>query len=41
VGRDFESSAKLWIRDKKFKAVNLCNAAVLWCIWKTRNDICF
>jgi hypothetical protein len=41
VGRNFESIAKLWLRDKHLKYINLCNAAVLWCLWKTRNDICF
>jgi hypothetical protein len=41
VGRDFESIAKLWLRDKQFKYINMCNAAVLWTLWKTRNDLCF
>jgi hypothetical protein len=29
VGRDFESVAKLWIRDRKFKFVNIVNTALL------------
>jgi hypothetical protein len=41
VGRDFESVAKLWIRDKNCKFVNIVNAAVLWALWKTRNNLCF
>jgi hypothetical protein len=41
VGRDFESIAKLWLRDKQFKYINMCNAAVLWTLWKIRNDLCF
>jgi hypothetical protein len=38
---DFESMAKLWIRNKNLKAVNVLTTAVIWCIWKVRNDICF
>jgi hypothetical protein len=38
---DFESMAKLWVRDTKLKAVNVFYTAVNWCIWKARNDLCF
>lgn len=41
VGVDFESMAKWWLHGKKFNAVNVINAAVLWTIWKSRNDLCF
>jgi hypothetical protein len=41
VGRDFESIAKLWLRDKQFKYINMCNAAVLWTLWKTRMTFAF
>jgi hypothetical protein len=38
---DFESMAKLWLRDKRLKAMNVFSTAVVWCIWKVRNEICF
>jgi hypothetical protein len=41
VGRDFESVAKLWIRDRKCKFVNIVNIVVLCSLWKTRNNMCF
>jgi hypothetical protein len=41
VGKDFESIAKLWLSDKKYKYVNVLNAVVLWSLWKTRNNLCF
>jgi hypothetical protein len=42
VGKDFESIAKLWLNDKKYKYVNILNnVVVLWSLWKTRNNMCF
>jgi hypothetical protein len=41
VGSDFESVAKLWLSDKKYKYVNVLNAIVLWSLWNTRNNLCF
>jgi hypothetical protein len=41
VSLDFESMAKWWLHGKKFSALNVTNAAVLWTIWKSRNDMCF
>jgi hypothetical protein len=38
---DFESMAKWWIRGKKFDSVNVIYVAVLWAIWKLRNNLCF
>jgi hypothetical protein len=38
---DFESMAKLWVRDTKLKAVNVFYTAVIWCLWKARNGLCF
>jgi hypothetical protein len=29
---DFESMARLWIRDNKLKDVNVFYTAVIWCI---------
>jgi hypothetical protein len=31
----------LWLRGRKFMALNVCTSAVLWIIWKTRNNITF
>jgi hypothetical protein len=31
VGGDFESGAKLWLREKNFKSVNTCSSVVI--IW--------
>ena len=33
--------ARWWISNKKNAILNTCCAALMWCIWKTRNDICF
>jgi hypothetical protein len=41
VGADFESVAKLWLREKKYKDINTCTSAVLWTLWKARNELCF
>jgi hypothetical protein len=41
IGPDFESMAKMWLNDKKFKWTNVCSAAVLWSLWKIRNEMCF
>jgi hypothetical protein len=41
VGVDFESIAKLWLMDKKCKFINIFTVVILWCLWKTRNYMCF
>ena len=41
VGTDFESVASLWLSEKKYKAVNVFTTAVLWTLWKVRNELCF
>jgi hypothetical protein len=41
VGDNLEFVAKLWVMGSKFKLINVCTTAVLWSIWKIRNDICF
>jgi hypothetical protein len=38
---DFESLAKWWIKGEKYNAVNVVHSAVLWILWKKRNNICF
>jgi hypothetical protein len=39
--QDFESVAKLWLQNKKYKFVNLCTAAMLWRLWKSHNELVF
>jgi hypothetical protein len=41
IGTDFESVARWWLCDKNFKVLNICTTAVMWSIWKLRNEICF
>jgi hypothetical protein len=41
IGAGFESVARLWLCDKKFKTLNICTTAVLWALWKIRNLLCF
>jgi hypothetical protein len=38
---DFDSVAKMWILGEKCKIVNVCTSAVLWVIWKFRNEMIF
>jgi hypothetical protein len=39
--KDFESLGLIWIRGKKFRIHNVLTSAVIWSIWKTRNNLCF
>jgi hypothetical protein len=41
IGQNFESIAKLWLSEKKYKLVNIFTSAVLWTQWKVRNDMLF
>jgi hypothetical protein len=41
TGHDFESVAKCWLSEKKYRALNVCTTAVFWTLWKMRNDLCF
>jgi hypothetical protein len=41
IGTDFESVARLWVADKKYKVLNVCSAVALWAIWKLRSEFCF
>jgi hypothetical protein len=38
---DFESLAKCWLNREKLMCLNVTSAAVIWSIWKTRNNMCF
>jgi hypothetical protein len=35
------SISSLWICEKTQQVPNIIHAAVLWCLWKLRNDLCF
>ena len=41
LGANFESVARWWISNKKNAVLNTCCAALMWCTWKLRNDLCF
>jgi hypothetical protein len=41
IGTDFESVARWWVSEKKNSVLNTCSAALLWSLWKLRNDLCF
>jgi hypothetical protein len=42
VGNDYESVAKYWIAaTKKHVISNVVSFAVLWSLWKLRNELCF
>jgi hypothetical protein len=32
---------KFWLSEKKHGLLNIITSAVLWCIWKLRNEFCF
>jgi hypothetical protein len=41
VGDNMFEIGKCWLSDKKFSMLNMITSAVLWSIWKLRNDRCF
>src|SRR3954470_19418924 len=41
IGNDYLSVAKNWILNKKHAVLNSVCSAVLWCLWKFRNDLIF
>ena len=41
LGANFESVARWWVSNKKNTVLNTCCAALMWCSWKLRNDLCF
>jgi hypothetical protein len=41
VGVDFLSTGNLWLCNKRFLVCNMVTSAVLWSIWKLRNNLCF
>jgi hypothetical protein len=41
LGYDFESIGQFWIANKRHKLTNIISSAVLWFVWKLRNETCF
>lgn len=41
VGFDIANIGKFWLSNKKYVLLNMVTSAVLWSIWKLRNEICF
>ena len=37
----FEKIAGLWLSESKHEVTNVLHAAVMWLLWKSRNDLCF
>jgi len=41
IGEIFESMARLWLANKNHELNNVLSSAVIWSIWKLRNELCF
>lgn len=41
LGHNFESVARFWLANKKHSVTNAVSSAVLWSLWKFRNEMCF
>jgi hypothetical protein len=41
LGGNFDSVGMCWLSDEKFAAINIVSAAILWGIWKLRNELYF
>ena len=41
LGADYESVARWWLSNNRNAIMNMTCAALMWSIWKFRNDICF
>jgi hypothetical protein len=41
LGVDYESTARWWVCNKNYKVMNIFVAALMWCLWKFRNEMCF
>jgi hypothetical protein len=38
---DFASLGKFWVIGNKYADLNVFTVAVIWTLWKTRNNLCF
>jgi hypothetical protein len=41
IGENFEYVARLWLANKNHELTNVLSSAVIWSIWKLRNELCF
>ena len=41
LGSDYESMARWWVSNTKHKIMNGFSAALMWSLWKFRNEMCF
>jgi len=41
IGENFESVARLWLANKNHELTHVLSSAVIWSIWKSRNELCF
>ena len=41
VGENMANLGKYWLSNKKHCLVNMVSSAVIWSIWKLRNDLYF
>ena len=41
LGYNFESVACWWVNNNRNKIMNCCSSTLMWCLMKTRNEICF
>ena len=41
IGSNFESVARWWVSNNKNSVLNTVCAALMWSIWKLRNEMCF
>ena len=41
LGVDYESVARWWVSNKKYKIMNSFATALMWCLWKFQNEMCF
>jgi hypothetical protein len=41
VGNDLAVIGQFWLSNKRNGLLNIVTSAVLWSIWKLRNELCF
>ena len=41
IGDNFTSIGTMWLSNKRFLVHNIITSAVLWGLWKLRNELCF
>jgi hypothetical protein len=41
VGNSIVDIGKYWLSSERYVVVNMVTTAILWSIWKLRNDFCF